>query len=160
MSSSYSSLSSIRMPLQSQAGESGTEAWKRDREAASKYFDRARSLQPDLDIPALPQEGSGRPAGVELEMPSLDLAVSTPESVASGESMHTDTEPPLVRRRKKVEEQLAADVVKKGREREVQGKVPRRNDEPNNEGQIVKGKDRIKEKKTEKSGATRSEYRD
>jgi len=116
MSSSYSSLSSIRMPLQSQAGESGTEAWKRDREAASKYFDRARSLQPDLDIPALPQEGSGRPAGVELEMPSLDLAVSTPESVASGESMHTDTEPPLVRRRKKVEEQLAADVVKKNQD--------------------------------------------
>lgn len=100
------------MPLQSQVGESGTEAWKRDREAAGKYFDRARLLQPDLDIPALPQEGSIR--GVELEMPSLDLGVSTPESVASRESLHTDTEPPLVRRRKKVkEEQLAASVVKK-----------------------------------------------
>jgi thiamine pyrophosphokinase len=103
------------MPLQSQVGESGTEAWKRDREAASKYFDRARSLQPDLDIPALPQEGDVRGVGsVELEMPSLDLGVSTPESVASRESLHTDTEPPLVRRRKKAkEEQMAASVVKK-----------------------------------------------
>lgn len=116
LSSSYSSLSSIRVPLQSQIGENGTEAWKRDREAAGAYFDRARSLQPDLDIPALPQEAPGRSIGVELEMPSLDLAVSTPESVASGESMHTDTEPPLVRRRKKVEEQLTADLVKKNME--------------------------------------------
>lgn len=114
LSSSYSSLSSIRMPLQSQVGESGTEAWKRDREAAGKYFDRARQLQPDLDIPALPQESDVRGTGsVELEMPSLDLGVSTPESVASRESLHTDAEPPLVRRRKKAkEEQLAASVVK------------------------------------------------
>jgi thiamine pyrophosphokinase len=101
------------MPLQSQVGESGTEAWKRDREAASKYFDRARSLQPELDIPALPQEGDMR-GGVELEMPSLDLGVSAPESVASKESLYTDTEPPLVRRRKKAkEEQMGASVVKK-----------------------------------------------
>ncbi|KXN91732.1 hypothetical protein AN958_12584 [Leucoagaricus sp. SymC.cos] len=91
LSSSYSSLSSIRVPLQSQAGESGTEAWKRDREAASKYFDRARSLQPELDIPALPQEGDLRGiGGVELEMPSLDLGV----------------------RKKAKEEQMAASVVK------------------------------------------------
>ncbi|KAF9450335.1 hypothetical protein P691DRAFT_665527 [Macrolepiota fuliginosa MF-IS2] len=118
LSSSYSSLSSIRMPLQSQVGESGTEAWKRDREAASKYFDRARSLQPDLDIPTLPQEGDARAVGgVELEMPSMDLGVSTPESVASGESVHTDAEPPLVRRRKKAkEEQLSASVVKKAQD--------------------------------------------
>ncbi|KAJ3572407.1 hypothetical protein NP233_g3106 [Leucocoprinus birnbaumii] len=123
LSASYSSLSSIRMPLQSQVGESGTEAWKRDREAASRYFDRARSLQPDLDIPALPQDSDLRGAGgVELEMPSLDLGVSTPESVASGESLHTDTEPPLVRRRKKAkEEQMATSVVKNPQDVEDDG---------------------------------------
>lgn len=95
LSASYSSLSSIRMPLQSQIGEGGTEAWKRDREAASKYFERARALQPDLDIPSLSAEGATH---VELEIPSLDLAAtSTPESV------QTDPEydVPTIRRRQK-----------------------------------------------------------
>ncbi|RXW21040.1 hypothetical protein EST38_g4802 [Candolleomyces aberdarensis] len=102
LSASYSSLSSIRMPLQSQIGEGGTEAWKRDREAASKYFERARALQPDLDIPSLSAEGASH---VELEIPSLDLAAtSTPESVQSGpESLQTDPEydVPTIRRRQK-----------------------------------------------------------
>lgn len=107
LSSSYSSLSSLRVPPH-QSSESGTDAWNRDRDAASEYFDRARLLQPDLDIPALPQ--SSMRGGVELEMPSLDLGVLTPDSIASRESLNTDTEPPLVRRRRK-EESLS--VVKK-----------------------------------------------
>lgn len=108
LSASYSSLSSIRMTLQSQVGEGGTEAWKRDREAAAKYFERARVLQPDLDIPSLPVEG----ALPELEIPSLDLAAtSTPESYHSGpESLSggTDCEVPTIRRRrdKKAEMEL------------------------------------------------------
>lgn len=100
LSASYSSLSSIRMPLQSQIGEGGTEAWKRDREAAARYFERARVLQPDLDIPSLPLEG----AAVELEIPSLDLAAtSTPESYQSDpESLSggTDYDVPTIRRRR------------------------------------------------------------
>jgi len=115
LSVSYSSLSSIRMPLQSQVGESGTEAWKRDREAASRYFDRARILQPDLDVPALPQ-GDAYGVGVsdvELEMPSLDIGTSPPESVAERESLHSNTYPLHMRRRKKAKgEQMAASVIK------------------------------------------------
>lgn len=121
LSSSYSSLSSLRVPSH-QASESGTEAWDRDREAASKYFDRARLLQPDLDIPALPQ--SSMRGGVELEMPSMDLGVLTPESIASRESLHTDTEPPLVRRRRKGKEEeslSASSVVKKSDEVDNEG---------------------------------------
>lgn len=113
LSVSYSSLSSIRMPLQSQVGESGTEAWKRDREAASKYFDRARTLQPDLDVPALPQGDAHGASDVELEMPSLDIGISLPESVISRESLHSSSDPPLIRRRKKAKgEQMAAGVIK------------------------------------------------
>lgn len=104
LSSSYSSLSSIRVPLQSQVGEGGTEAWKRDREAARKFFERAQVLQPSLDIPSLPLEGEHPRDSEELEMPSIELGPSTPESVRSGESQHTDAEPPLIRRRRKKED--------------------------------------------------------
>ncbi|XP_006459373.1 hypothetical protein AGABI2DRAFT_65847, partial [Agaricus bisporus var. bisporus H97] len=110
LSSSYSTLSSLRVPPH-QASENGTEAWNRDRQAASNYFDRARLLQPDLDIPVLSQR-----AGVELEMPLLDLGGLTPESVASRESLHTDTEPPLVKRRRKGKEEESVSVVKKSDE--------------------------------------------
>lgn len=121
LSASYSSLSSIRMPLQSQIGEGGTAAWKRDREAAAKYFERARALQPDLDIPSLPIEfGTLIPPvdNQELEIPSLDLAAtSTPEHYQSGpesESLgnddagdsgaeYEDNAPTIRRRRRKTE---------------------------------------------------------
>lgn len=102
LSSSYSSLSSIRMPLQSQIGEGGTAAWRRDREASARYFERARLLEPNLDIPLLPLE---EPKGMaeELEMPNIELAPSAPES-RSGESHYTDPEPPLIRRRRRKED--------------------------------------------------------
>ncbi|KAF8149855.1 hypothetical protein B0H34DRAFT_731431 [Crassisporium funariophilum] len=103
LTSSYSSLSSIRMPLHSQIGEGGTEAWRRDREAASKFFERSRVLHPSLDIPVLPTESD-----LELEMPSMHLASSAPDSVQSKEeSFYADSEPevPTVRRRRRREEQ-------------------------------------------------------
>jgi len=102
LSASYSSLSSIRVPLQSQIGEGGTEAWKRDREAAARYFEQARALNPDLEIPSLDAM-----LPTELEIPSLDLAAtSTPESV------HTDAEldvPTIRRRRRKTGGELDID---------------------------------------------------
>ena len=103
LASSYSSLSSIRMPLHSQIGEGGAEAWRRDREAASHFFEQARILEPNLDIPALPAEGE-----IELEMPSIHLAPSAPDSIESKESVYTDSEPegPTRRRRKKAEQSL------------------------------------------------------
>lgn len=107
LAASYSSLSSLRVPLQppSHVDAGGTEAWKRDREAAARYFQRARSLQPDLDVPVIPPEGgiggdTNEQDELAVQMPSIDLAGSvTPESA------HTDPvsdhEVPIVRRRRK-----------------------------------------------------------
>lgn len=96
--SSFSSLSSIRIPLHSQAGPGGTEVWKRDREAAAKYFERAQTLQPSLEIPILPHENLHIHGAEELEMPSMELGM------ASGNAHQTDPDTPVVRRRRKKEE--------------------------------------------------------
>jgi len=104
LASSYSTLSSIRMPPQLPAGEGGNDAWKRDREAASRYFDRARALQPNLDVPVIPLESTH-----ELEMPSMEIHPSAPASVYSGDSL-PDTG--LRRRRKKEEMSLKWDEAK------------------------------------------------
>jgi thiamine pyrophosphokinase len=92
LASSSSSLSSLRLALPTPSGESGTDAWKRDREAAGNFFERARLLQPSLDIPVLPPPGgpiSRSPSEPQLEMPSIEL----------------HSEP--VRRRRKVKEETA-----------------------------------------------------
>jgi thiamine pyrophosphokinase len=103
LASSYSSLSSIRVPLQTPQEEGGTEAWKRDREAALKYFERAHALDSDIEIPSLSQdtESSTRYSALDLEMPKMDVGAATPESDQSGGSRQTDPGPPVVRRRKK-----------------------------------------------------------
>jgi len=87
LTSSYSPLSSIRLPTQSQylpdsSVGGSTAAWKRDREAARRYFDRARALCPTLEVPALPAEDEGSPDDDEatelgLRMPSVDLRASS-----------------------------------------------------------------------------------
>lgn len=65
--------------------ESSTQAWKRDREEARKYFERARQLDPSMDVPFVPPEvdirvrdwrsqpSSGQRDGHELQMPSIDV---------------------------------------------------------------------------------------
>jgi hypothetical protein len=103
LSSSYSTLSSIRMPPHVPPGEDGNESWRRDREAANQYFERARTLQPGLEVPLLPPESTP-----ELEMPSLEIQPSAPASAYSGDS-HPDTG---VRRRRKKEEMTLLDDVK------------------------------------------------
>ncbi|KAI5999455.1 hypothetical protein EDC04DRAFT_2792760, partial [Pisolithus marmoratus] len=50
LSASYATSSSIRVIPQPQP-ENGAEAWQRDRDAASRYFDRARAMNSDLDVP-------------------------------------------------------------------------------------------------------------
>ncbi|OCH94453.1 hypothetical protein OBBRIDRAFT_769889 [Obba rivulosa] len=83
LSSAYAGLSSLRVPTHGLAsaggGVGGTEAWRRDREAARRYFERARALCPALDVPLLPPDadsdsgvesgdvspGSGAPRGRE-----------------------------------------------------------------------------------------------
>jgi hypothetical protein len=104
LSSSFSNLSSIRLPLHAQVGESGTEAWKRDRETAARLFERAQKLQPSLEIPNLPHEKIQNFGSEELEMPSMKLETSAPRSARSGESNQTDPDTPMVRRRRKKEE--------------------------------------------------------
>ncbi|KAJ7931461.1 hypothetical protein B0H13DRAFT_1958319 [Mycena leptocephala] len=70
----------------------GTDAWQRDREAAGKYFERARLLQPSLDIPVLPPSGGliSRNPSEQLEMPSIDL-YSSPEPVRRRRKMKEET---------------------------------------------------------------------
>ncbi|KAI6039961.1 hypothetical protein EDC04DRAFT_2894668 [Pisolithus marmoratus] len=73
LSASYATLSSIRVPAQPQP-ENGAEAWQRDRDAASRYFDRARVMNSDLDIPVITDESSGQTRSVhELERTLLDI---------------------------------------------------------------------------------------
>ena len=120
LSASYSTLSSIRVPPPPQPGEGGAEAWKRDRELASRYFDRARALHPELDVPVIPDDGTGHAPGAgsthELEMPSIEIHPSAPESVYSGEgSIYSEQETVIRRRRQKKEELIFLDEVK-GRE--------------------------------------------
>ncbi|KAH7884517.1 hypothetical protein F5I97DRAFT_1890037 [Phlebopus sp. FC_14] len=116
LSASYSTLSSIRVPPHPQPGEGGAEAWKRDKEAASRYFDRARVLNPDLDIPVIPDDKSVQPGSGslhELEMPSIEIHPSAPESVYSGEeSIYSEAGTILRRRRQKREELIFMDDVK------------------------------------------------
>ncbi|KAK2460878.1 hypothetical protein APHAL10511_007348 [Amanita phalloides] len=106
--SSYSSLSSIRVPVQTAHEESGTEAWKKDREAAHKYFERAHTLDPDIEIPALPHENesASRFGTLDLEMPKMDVGITTPQSEQSIGSRQADPGPPVVRRRKRKEDAL------------------------------------------------------
>ncbi|KAF9565227.1 hypothetical protein CPC08DRAFT_659499 [Agrocybe pediades] len=101
LASSYSSLSSIRIPLQSHVGEGGTEAWRQDREAAARYFERSRALCPTIDTPALPTEQ------IELEMPTMQLSPPNHDDMQSKESLlvSSESEVPVMRRRKKREEQ-------------------------------------------------------
>ncbi|KAI6011840.1 hypothetical protein EDC04DRAFT_2609708 [Pisolithus marmoratus] len=80
LSASYATLSSIRVPLQPQP-ENGAEAWY-------------------LDVPVITDERSGKTRSVhELEMPSLDI-LHAPESAYSGEeSMYSEQERVIRRRR-------------------------------------------------------------
>ncbi|KAI6039762.1 hypothetical protein EDC04DRAFT_2867915 [Pisolithus marmoratus] len=95
LSASYAALSLIRVPLQPQP--------EQDRDAASCYFDRARAMNSDLDVPVIMDERSKQTRSVhELEMPSLGIlhCHSAPESTYSGEgSMYSEQER-VVRRRK------------------------------------------------------------
>ena len=116
LSASYATLSSIRVPPPPQPGEGGAEAWKKDRELASRYFDRARALHPELDVPVLPDDGSSPSVASsthELEMPSIEILPSAPESVYSGEgSIYSEQETMIRRRRQKKEELIFLDDVK------------------------------------------------
>ncbi|KAJ7650346.1 thiamine pyrophosphokinase, partial [Roridomyces roridus] len=78
LTSSASSLSSLRVAQPVAFDEGGTDTWRRDRAAAAKYFERARTLHPSLhlEIPTLPSAESpsiSRTPSEQLEMPSIEL---------------------------------------------------------------------------------------
>jgi hypothetical protein len=112
-SSSAHSLSSLRLPaLSAQPGSSALllagstqspEQWRSARQQASRCFDRARALWPQLDVPVIPPEpghdssetigaGSG-----DLQMPTLDMSGSY--GSASEDETVLNPRPPLRRRR-------------------------------------------------------------
>ncbi|TFK72918.1 hypothetical protein BDN72DRAFT_815321 [Pluteus cervinus] len=111
LSSSYSSLSSIRLPVPSQPNENTTASWRRDREAAIRYFEHAKALNPALDIPTLPENSGSE----ELEMPTIDIPPST-GATQSQDIQNPEPEPSTTRRRRKkaelvvLEKQAADDL--------------------------------------------------
>ncbi|KAG2017908.1 thiamine pyrophosphokinase [Coprinopsis cinerea AmutBmut pab1-1] len=116
LAASYSSLSSLRVPIQTQTGtDGGTEAWKRDREAAAKYFERARALQPDMDVPTIPEDNVSaiNKQELDVQMPSIDLSDSvTPESIGTSDPA-SDHEYPTIRRRQKKTEMAVVERTEK-----------------------------------------------
>lgn len=95
-SSSSTALSSLRSsePYHALAlRETGTEGWRRDREAARRYFERAKALDPGLDIPVLPAEGE-EPSNDKDQRPTgaTDVRSTAPStSAASRTSSRRDT---------------------------------------------------------------------
>ncbi|KAI9458078.1 hypothetical protein HD554DRAFT_2140872 [Boletus coccyginus] len=120
LSASSSTTSSIRIPPLPRPGEGGTQARNRDREMASRYFDRARAFHPGLDVPRIPDNDISQAAlgnTHELEMPELEMPIenqpSALESVYSGEdSLYSEQQMLVHRRRKKKEELVLLDEVK------------------------------------------------
>ncbi|KAI0279730.1 hypothetical protein BGY98DRAFT_1089100 [Russula aff. rugulosa BPL654] len=108
LASSYSPLSSIRLPSQSQyipdsSKDGSTAAWKRDREAARRYFDRARALCPTLEVPVLPAEDKesiddDEATELGLRMPSVDLHATSEASQARTAKQRSSSSPQRARR--------------------------------------------------------------
>ncbi|PSR79050.1 hypothetical protein PHLCEN_2v7237 [Hermanssonia centrifuga] len=127
LSSSYAGLSSLRTPTLSNSlqphsrsiecsaatgnGSSGSDAWNRDRELARKYFDRARDLQPGLDVPLLPPQSDSTTSNSNELSPVLDeqeqqLKIPTIELP----NMEELAEKQVRKRRKRGEDSLRGDT--------------------------------------------------
>ncbi|TDL25778.1 hypothetical protein BD410DRAFT_784801 [Rickenella mellea] len=114
MSSSYTALSSIRTvePHPSYT-ESGTERWRRDREAARRYFDRASQLCPQLDVPSLPSDVDdvGR-RRQDLQMPSMEIPyTSTPGSHNSPSPINKEEPDATLRPRRRRKDEGTTSMV-------------------------------------------------
>ncbi|KAH9838418.1 uncharacterized protein C8Q71DRAFT_751049 [Rhodofomes roseus] len=134
LSSAYAGLSSLRTPLvvsgstghghgfaASSASPGGTEGWRRDRECARRYFERARALVPSLDVPLLPPEsdsdvGSGVGSGAENGDRRSTGTRSGPASSSSGrhsEKVHTEVhsaDPPQAQPRRRRKRETSGDL--------------------------------------------------
>ncbi|KAF9790908.1 hypothetical protein BJ322DRAFT_999930 [Thelephora terrestris] len=89
LSSTYSALSSIRSSTSTVQADGGIAGWRRDRDFARKYFERAKILDPDLEVPVVPPEiGEELGGGAELLMPSIEIK-TTPGKSGAPESGST-----------------------------------------------------------------------
>lgn len=129
LSSSYSGLSALRMSgvgfPQSHSDSvnslGGTEAWRRDRDTARRYFERARKLDSLLDIPLLPPSPDSEPTSDPESSGRRRPHSRTSSGVESGEDSHrlqmptVDVTPPddnvkEVRRRRRKDEALSGNA--------------------------------------------------
>jgi len=131
LSSAYAGLSSLRSPLVmsgstghghgigNSSNSGGTEAWRRDRECARRYFERARAFVPSLDAPLLPPDtdsDSGSGAEIDSRSTGSGPGEKRVESQPPFKTPSTEiTSDPLVsqprRRRKKTSGDLSSSFM-------------------------------------------------
>ncbi|KAH9936067.1 hypothetical protein B0H21DRAFT_833840 [Amylocystis lapponica] len=109
LSSAYAGLSSLRAPAPPHSSTGSTDAWRRDRDAARRYFERARLLVPALDVPLLPLDAdsdadSGAESGDRRSTASGEAHAPPPDS-----EVRRARAPP--RRRKKEARELSSSFV-------------------------------------------------
>lgn len=131
LSSAYAGLSSLRTPLvvsgstghghnfASSTATATADGWRRDRECARRYFERARALVPTLDAPLLPPE-SDSDAGSGPESAAASRPRSGPAS-SSSEQVPPEAEPQPRRRRRKEASSgdLSSEIMSEYRARET-----------------------------------------
>ncbi len=126
LSSSYAGLSSLRTPTLSNSlqphsrslersattgiGSSGSDAWNRDRELARKYFDRARDLQPGLDVPLLPPPSDSTSNSIAVSPVLDEQEPQLPIPIIELPNMEELTEKQVRRRRQRGEDSLRGDT--------------------------------------------------
>lgn len=107
MSSSSTALSSLRStePCYALAlRESGTEGWCRDREAARRYFERAKLLDPTVDVPVLPSEvdeGTIEKGRKGIEVRSTPPSISGASKASSQKDIQEKDEAPANPKRRR-----------------------------------------------------------
>jgi len=115
ISSSSTILSSVRSSdpfYHPSLRETGTETWRRDRDTARKYFERARALDASLDVPVLPNDGEE--SGSERER-DRKASVSGPTSVSAMSRASSKHE------LREKEEPLTVPPKRRRRERAIEG---------------------------------------
>jgi hypothetical protein len=92
-------------------------AWRRDRQAARLFFDRARAFRPGMEVPFLPTDDDGPGAiglDTSLKMPTIDLSASTSSSLSEEETVLHPRPRGRRRREAAVEEAKEAALLKAG----------------------------------------------
>lgn len=95
-----------------------TDAWRRDRDIAKRYFDRARALDPQIEVPALATDTDDEDTVLGLRMPEL------PIGSAAGSTASSAPRPrPRRRREKERESEREKERVRTRREKDETGSL-------------------------------------